>query len=150
MKKPEEWINYFTPILSYLLRCNSDVTSLLSGTAIKAVVIYVTDYITNFPLKTSAMFDAIGGTLIKNQDYLNGDATREEKSRKLITQVVNSLTSQLEIGSPMASMYLLGFPDHYTNFKFTMFYWKNYVAFARKPHIPITTYKYCMMLTIQI
>ncbi|KAF8589258.1 hypothetical protein K439DRAFT_1645168 [Ramaria rubella] len=44
LKKGEAWINTFTPIVTYLLRCNSDVTSLLSGTAIKAVIAYVTDY----------------------------------------------------------------------------------------------------------
>ncbi|KAF8581861.1 hypothetical protein K439DRAFT_1299545, partial [Ramaria rubella] len=32
LKKGEAWINTFTPIVTYLLRCNSDVTSLLSGT----------------------------------------------------------------------------------------------------------------------
>ncbi|KAF8575421.1 hypothetical protein K439DRAFT_1649563 [Ramaria rubella] len=45
LKKGEAWINTFTPIVTYLLRCNSDVTSLLSGTAIKAVIAYVTDYV---------------------------------------------------------------------------------------------------------
>ncbi len=134
MKKLEEWINFYSPILSYLLRSNSDITSLLSGTAIKAIVIYITDYITKFPLKTAAMFDTIRGVFNKNQEYMNGDSSREEKSRKLITQVVNSLTSRLEIGSPMASLYLLGNPDHYTNYTFTVFYWQNYVSFVRKPH----------------
>ncbi len=124
MKKLEEWINFYSPILSYLLRSNSDITSLLSGTAIKAIVIYITDYITKFPLKTAAMFDTIQGVFNKNQEYMNGDSSREEKSRKLITQVVNSLTSCLEIGSPMASLYLLGNPDHYTNYTFTVFYWQ--------------------------
>jgi len=28
----------------------------------------------------------------------------------------------------MASLYLLGNPDHYTNQKFVVFYWKSYVA----------------------
>ena len=43
MKKLEQWINFISPPLTYLIRCNSDVTSLLSGTAIKAIVAYVTD-----------------------------------------------------------------------------------------------------------
>jgi len=131
MKKLEEWINYYCPILSYLLRSNSDITSLLSGTAIKAIVIYITDYITKFPLKTAAMFDTIRFIFNKNQEYLNGDTSREEKSRRLVTQVVNSLTSHLEIGSPMASLYVLGNPDHYTNFTFTVVYWKNYVSYIQ-------------------
>ncbi|EDQ99792.1 uncharacterized protein LACBIDRAFT_315140 [Laccaria bicolor S238N-H82] len=36
----------------------------------------------------------------------------------------------MEIGSPMASLYLLGNPDHYTSHKFTLFYWKIYVREA--------------------
>ena len=41
IKKGERWINTFTPIVTFLLRCNTDVTSLLSGTAIKAIVAYI-------------------------------------------------------------------------------------------------------------
>ncbi|KAI0336942.1 hypothetical protein BDW22DRAFT_1311671, partial [Trametopsis cervina] len=44
-----------------------------------------------------------------------------------ITKVVNMLTSQSEIGSPMASMYLLKHPDHYTDHLFRRFYWKGYI-----------------------
>ena len=46
MKKLEQWINTFNPTLTYLLRCNTDVGSMLSGTSIKAVISYVTDYVT--------------------------------------------------------------------------------------------------------
>ena len=41
LKKGEAWMNTVTAMLTYLLRCNSDVTSLMSGTAIKAIVAYV-------------------------------------------------------------------------------------------------------------
>ncbi|KZV58841.1 hypothetical protein PENSPDRAFT_566483, partial [Peniophora sp. CONT] len=33
-----------------------------------------------------------------------------------------------EIGAPMASAYLLGHPDHYTNFSYKSFYWRSYVS----------------------
>ncbi|EPT00504.1 hypothetical protein FOMPIDRAFT_1122354, partial [Fomitopsis schrenkii] len=59
MKQGEARLNSYSPTLTYLLRCNSDVTSLLSGTAIKAITAYVTDYITKTPLKTHAMFTAV-------------------------------------------------------------------------------------------
>ncbi|KAF8874593.1 hypothetical protein BD779DRAFT_1410619, partial [Infundibulicybe gibba] len=38
----------------------------------------------------------------------------------------------MEIGGPMACMYLLGNPDHYTNHQFTTFYWQSYVNEARR------------------
>jgi hypothetical protein len=59
MKKLEPMINTITPLVTYLFRCNTDVTSLKSGTAIKAVIMYVSDYITKCSLKTHIMFDVI-------------------------------------------------------------------------------------------
>ena len=133
-KKMEEWINTFTPILSYLLRCNSDVSSLLSGTAIKAIVAYVTDYITKVPLKTYAMFDTVRNVFTRKFTMINSDQSKEEKSRKLLTGIVNSLTANMEIGGPMAALYLLGNPDHYTNLKFRPFYWKPYINYIWREH----------------
>ena len=59
MKKIEPWLNTFTPLVTYLFCCNTDVTSLSSRTAIKAVVMYVPDYITKTTLKTHTIFDSI-------------------------------------------------------------------------------------------
>ncbi|EIN03419.1 hypothetical protein PUNSTDRAFT_78193, partial [Punctularia strigosozonata HHB-11173 SS5] len=46
----------------------------------------------------------------------------------MIVKIVNSLTAKHEIGAPFVAQYLLGFPDHYTNRTFRVFYWKGYVA----------------------
>jgi hypothetical protein len=58
---------------------------------------------------------------------IGGDLKCREKVRKIFTQVVNSLTANLEIDGPMASLYILGNPDHYTGHRFEPFYWKGYV-----------------------
>src|SRR6266436_873786 len=127
IKKGEKWINTLTPIVTYLLRCNSDVTSLLSGTAIKAIVAYISDYVTKPGLKTYTIFDTIRSVFDKSSEMLGGSQKRKEKARRLITQTVNCLTAKMEIGGPMASLYLLGNPDHYTSHEFVPVYWKNYV-----------------------
>ncbi|XP_006461606.1 hypothetical protein AGABI2DRAFT_56619, partial [Agaricus bisporus var. bisporus H97] len=41
----------------------------------------------------------------------------------------------MEIGSPMACMYLLGFPDHYTNITFVPFWWRTYVNEVWHAHL---------------
>ncbi|KAF8579737.1 hypothetical protein K439DRAFT_1239832, partial [Ramaria rubella] len=73
--------NTFNTLLTYLLRCNTDVTSLMSGTSIKAVIAYVTDYVTKSPLKTYNIFETICEMFERNAEMLNGDATRYEKAR---------------------------------------------------------------------
>ena len=56
IKKLEPWINFITPLVTYIMRCNTDVTCMWSGTALKAVIMYVSDYITKTGLKTHVMF----------------------------------------------------------------------------------------------
>ncbi|KAI0757499.1 hypothetical protein C8Q80DRAFT_1078136, partial [Daedaleopsis nitida] len=59
LKKGEAWLNTFTPAVTYMMCCNHNTTSLLSGTAIKSVIAYVADYITKTPLETHVMFQAM-------------------------------------------------------------------------------------------
>ena len=89
IKKGEPWL--ITPVLTYVLRCNTDVTSLLSGTAVKAVVAYISDYVTKTALKTYTMFDSIKGVYERNSEMLSGSFARKDKARRLVTQMVNSL-----------------------------------------------------------
>src|ERR1700676_2989357 len=117
-----------SPIVTFLLRCNSDITSLLSGTAIKAIVAYISDYVTKPGLKTYTIFDTIRSVFDRSSEMLGGTQERKDKARSLLTKIVNALTAKLEIGGPMASLYLLGNPDHYTNQNFIVFYWKSYVT----------------------
>ncbi|EMD30857.1 hypothetical protein CERSUDRAFT_35342, partial [Gelatoporia subvermispora B] len=59
LRKREAWINTFSNVLSYLLRCNTDVTSLLSGSAARAVIMYISDYVTKSSLKTYSIFESV-------------------------------------------------------------------------------------------
>ena len=131
IKKLEPWLNTFTPIVTYLFRCNTDVTSLSSGTAIKAVVIYVSDYITKSSLKTHVIFDSIKSVFHKNSEMIGGTLPIKEKARRVMIKVVNLLSAKMEMGAPMICMYLLDNPDHYTDHTFVPFYWQSYVTEAR-------------------
>ena len=132
MKKIEAWLNTFTPLVTYAFRCNTDVTSLSSGTAIKAVVLYVSDYITKSTLKTHTIFDSIRSVFQKNSEMMNGTLPMKEKARRFMTKVANLLSAKAEMGAPMICMYLLGNPDHYTSHSFVPFYWQSYVGEVRR------------------
>ncbi|KAJ7714727.1 hypothetical protein B0H16DRAFT_1232870, partial [Mycena metata] len=59
VKKLESEMNNVTPMLTYCLRCNTDVTSLLSGTAIKAIVADISDYVSKASLKSYQVFSSM-------------------------------------------------------------------------------------------
>ncbi|KZV60465.1 hypothetical protein PENSPDRAFT_554496, partial [Peniophora sp. CONT] len=59
MKHGEPMVNTYNEALTYMMMSNTDVTSLLSGTALKAVIAYTTDYITKPGLRTHTMMEII-------------------------------------------------------------------------------------------
>jgi hypothetical protein len=59
---------YVTAGVTYLINSNTEVTSLLSGTAIKAVVAYVSDYISKPSLKTYPIFEAVKIVFHRNSE----------------------------------------------------------------------------------
>ncbi|KAJ4465138.1 hypothetical protein C8R41DRAFT_744769, partial [Lentinula lateritia] len=82
-------------------------------------------------LKTHVVFDSIKTIFDKSTEIIDGSFSTKEKSRRLISRIVNLLSTKLELGSPMISLYLLKNPDHYTSHNFIPFYWKTYVSTAR-------------------
>jgi hypothetical protein len=132
LRKMEAWLNTITPLVTYLFRCNTDVTSLSSGTAIKGVVLYVSDYITKTTLKTHTIFDSIKSVFHRNSEMIGGSLPMKEKARRFMTKIANLLSAKAEMGAPMICMYLLGNPDHYTSHIFVPFYWQMYVAEVRR------------------
>ncbi|KAF6751744.1 hypothetical protein DFP72DRAFT_745137, partial [Ephemerocybe angulata] len=63
----------------------------------------------------------------KNTDLIGDAEADNEGSRRLLLKITNSLTSKLEIGSPLACLYLLGNPDHYKSHNYVPFWWRRYV-----------------------
>ncbi|KAJ7112379.1 hypothetical protein C8R44DRAFT_577971, partial [Mycena epipterygia] len=79
------------------------------------------------------IFDTISAVLDrKNSEGIGKTDRSVENTRVMIMQMVNSLTSKLQIGSPMASLYLLDNPDHYTNYNFKPFWWRSYLLEVKK------------------
>lgn len=128
LMKKEKYINSVTPVVVYGFGCNTDSTSLGSGTAVKATVGYIADYVVKMSLKTYQIFSSIYDVFERQTGLVDSVRSGDsEAGRKLILKLANNLTSKIEIGGPMAAMYLLQNPDHYTSHSFVPLYWKTYV-----------------------
>ncbi|KAJ7732512.1 hypothetical protein B0H16DRAFT_1328707, partial [Mycena metata] len=132
MRQRETNLNTINKIMTYFARSNTDCTSLLSGTAVKAVISYVTDYISKLGLKSYQAFASVFDVFDRNAEDLDGIGVDEYSTKKLMRQMVNSMSTKMEIGSPMACMYLLENPDHYPSHEFANFAWRTYVNFVKR------------------
>lgn len=130
LRKHADNLNEINPTLTYIMRSNTDVTPLMSGTATKAVIAYVCDYITKAAFSTYAIFSALKTCLgRKNNCFL--DLGVRGNAQKILTQTSNILSANQEVGGPMIALYLQKGNDYYTDSKFNDLYWSDYLAFCQ-------------------
>jgi len=79
--------------------------ALLSGTAIKAIVAYISDYVTKPGLKTYIIFDTIRSVFAKSSEMLGRYTEKEDKGQEFFNKNLSTAYCQVkEIGDPMASL----------------------------------------------
>ena len=132
LKHKESMMNVFNFILTYLIRSNTDVTCLLSGTQVRAIIGYVTDYVTKSQLKTYTLLDTMRSVLDKHGEVVKDIGDNAIAARMLLVKTLNALHAKLETGGPMICASLLGNPDHYKSHVFKPLYWYTFMAFVAK------------------
>ncbi|KAJ7171848.1 hypothetical protein C8R43DRAFT_874346, partial [Mycena crocata] len=81
LKHLEANLNTFSQVVTFFSRSNTDVTSLLSGTSVKAVISYVSDYVSKLGLKTYQAFASVHDVFKKNDDIMNTGSENTETAR---------------------------------------------------------------------
>ncbi len=121
LKRLHETINNFNEYIISACRSNMDIKYIFSGSDAKALVYYITDYVTKSSLSFHDTFSLVLKAIQSvEKRSLNIDATlnAEEKSRRLVLRCYNTLASQQELSSVQVASYLMGWPDHYTTHEF--------------------------------
>ncbi len=129
LRRLHPWINNYNDLVLFLVQCNMDIKYIGSGEAAKALVYYVTDYITKQTLPTHVGFSALQYAIIKNNEKFEGDIQTSEnsKARSMVTKVVNQLAARQEMPHQQIMSYLVGGGDYYTSHKFKNLRWTDFV-----------------------
>ncbi|KAJ7119794.1 hypothetical protein C8R44DRAFT_539000, partial [Mycena epipterygia] len=133
LKRLHPRINNFNEFVIFLLRCNMDIKYVGSGEAAKALVYYVTDYITKSTLPTHVGLAAIEYAIKKNKDKFDlaaGSAapppSENVKDRSLFTKTVMAIMSKQEMSHQQVMSYLIGGGDHYCSHTFKTVRWGDF------------------------
>lgn len=110
-------VNNYNKTMIEAVRCNMDIKFIGSGQSAKAVLYYVTDYISKTQLKTHVAYAALEVAAKK----LEMDARIEDhtdRAKRLIQKCAYAVMSHQELSAPQVASYLLGFEDHFTSHRF--------------------------------
>jgi hypothetical protein len=121
LKRLHETINNFNEYIISACRSNMDIKYIFSGSDAKALVYYITDYVTKSSLSFHDTFSLVLKAIQSFEKYKlpdNINMSAEEKSRRLVLRCYNTLASQQELSAPQVASYLMGWSDHYTTHEF--------------------------------
>ncbi len=124
MRRSDPWINNFNEYLIAACRSNMDIKFIWSGNDAKALVYYITDYVTKMSLSFHDTFALVQKSITSLNNPLHQTDTESEieKSRKLVLRCYNSLASQQELSGVQVASYLMNWDDHYTTHNFQGLY----------------------------
>ena len=120
MRRSHPWINNFNEWFITACRSNMDIKFIWSGSDAKALVYYITDYVTKSNLSFYDMF-ALAQQGIKSIEQRRDTTASEsavEKSRKLVLRCYNMIASHQEVSGAQVASYLMNYGDHYTTHTF--------------------------------
>ncbi|CAF4239766.1 unnamed protein product [Rotaria sp. Silwood2] len=124
MKRSDPWINNFNEYIISACRSNMDIKFIWTGNDAKALVYYITDYVTKMSLSFHDTFSLVQKSItsLKNPNNQVDQENVIEKSRKLVLRCYNALASQQELSGVQVASYLMNWDDHYTTHKFQGLY----------------------------
>ncbi|KAJ3766705.1 hypothetical protein FB446DRAFT_767331 [Lentinula raphanica] len=128
-------INNFNVTITEAVRCNTDVKFVGSGPCAKAVMYYITDYITKSQFKAHVAYAALESALLRLGPYLNEDDDITVHAKRLLQRCSYAMINQQELSAQQVASYLLDHGDHYTSHTYAKLFWplfENYIN-AQKP-----------------
>ena len=120
MRQSDAWINNFNEYLIAACRSNMDIKFIWTGNDAKALVYYITDYVTKMSLSFYDIFSLVQKSItsIMNSAHVVDKESAIEKSRELVLRCYDTLASQQELFGVQVASYLTNWEDHYTTIKF--------------------------------
>ena len=131
-------VNNFNHTILEAIRCNMDIKFMGSGPSTKAVIYYITDYITKAQLKAHVAYAALELAVKKLNTMDPADDIPTTRAKRLLQKCAYSMISQQELSAQQVMSYLLDLEDHFTSHHFQNLYWLNFEQYVKK-HLPLVT-----------
>ncbi len=122
----------YNDLVMFVMQANMDIKHIGSGEGAKALIYYVTDYITKSSLPThlglAALMYAINSTHARYGQPTAWDVGHDTGA---LTILVNSMLSRQEISHAQVMSELVGGGNHYTSHKFRLLYYRSFERAVR-------------------
>ena len=125
-------VNNFNHTMLSTMRCNMDIKYIGSGASAKAVVFYITDYITKSQLQAHVAYAALELAYKKLGEVNVSDDDVTLRAKRLLQRCVYTMISHQEMSAQQVASYLLDYEDHFTSHKFVNIFWTSFERYVNE------------------
>jgi hypothetical protein len=125
-------VNNFNITMLEAVRCNMDIQFIGSGESAKAMIYYITDYITKSQLKSHVAYAALQLAVKKCEQIDDDDDDFTIKSKRLLQKSAYAMISHQEMSAQQVASYLMEYEDHFTSHKFSNLYWASFERYVNR------------------
>jgi hypothetical protein len=118
-------VNNVNHTLLEAIQCNMDITFIGSSASAKAVLYYITDYITKSQLKAHVAYRLEVASCKFGDFNLNKDEVTVH-AKHLLCKCAYMMISHQELSTQQVCSYLMDSGDHYTSHEYRTFYWTSF------------------------
>ncbi|KAJ7233267.1 hypothetical protein B0H12DRAFT_1001846, partial [Mycena haematopus] len=122
-------VNNFNTTILESIRCNMDIKFIGSGPAAKAILYYITDYITKTQLQAHVAYAALEMAVNRLGEYDPDADDLMTRAKRLLQKCAHSMIAKQELSAQQVVSYLMDFEDHFTSHKFKHLYWTGFEKF---------------------
>ncbi len=107
-----------------------DIKFIGSGVSAKAMLYYITDYITKSQLKTHITYAVLELSVKKLGESDPNEDEVTVRAKKLLQRCTYSMLSHQELSGQQVSSYLMDFEDHFKSNEFQGLYWTSFESYV--------------------
>lgn len=125
----DRMVNNFNATILEAVRCNMDIKFIGSGASAasaKAILYYITDYVTKFQLKAHVAYAALELAVNKLGEYDPQEDDFTYRAKRLLQKCAYAMISHQEFSTQQVCSYLMDYEDHFTSHKFRNLYWTSF------------------------
>ncbi|KAJ7779029.1 hypothetical protein B0H16DRAFT_1207500, partial [Mycena metata] len=122
-------VNNFNETMLRAIRCNMDIKFIGSGPAAKAILYYITDYITKSQLQAHVAYAALEGAVHRLGEFNVEEDDLTARAKRLLQRCAHSLISKQELSAQQVVSYLMDFEDHFTDHQYVNLFWTSFEGF---------------------
>ena len=123
-------VNNFNATILEAIRCNMDLKFLASGDDAKAVIFYITDYITKTQLSAHVAYAALEIAIKRLGEFNPSETERMTHAKRLLQKCAFAMLTHQELSAQEVASYLLDLGDHFTSHDYANLFWLSFEKYV--------------------